>query len=177
MVQKVDYKTPTDKKTARPDHKKLAVIAVRQSGGGIRFFVMIGHSFGLISAIYNYNKRSALVDDMLRHVFEVASNFYFDDEFGLETQDTIVTADAAVVLVHTAAGIDWAAKKRYVGRVPTILGITFNLEEMMVQMKEWRKADLISTMKKILRAGRLSPGQAAKLAGKLGFAQCHFRGK
>ena len=105
----------------------------------MRFFVMIGHSFGLISAVYNYNRRSAIVDDILRKLFEEAANIHIDDKSGVETGDTIVTADAAVAMVHTTAGIDWAAKKQHVGRAPTILGITFNLEEMMVQMKEGSK--------------------------------------
>ena len=107
----------------------------------------------------------------------MASNFYFDDKFGVETKETIVTADAAVVMLHTTAGVDWAPKKQYVGRLPTILGVTFNLEEMVVQLKEGRKEDLVATMQEILREGRLSPGHAAKLAGKLNFAQSHFWGK
>ena len=58
----------------RPGHRRFAVIVVRKPGGGVGFFVMIGHSFGLISAVYNYNRRSAIVDDILRKLFEVAAN-------------------------------------------------------------------------------------------------------
>ena len=66
-----------------PTHRKFSIVVVRNPKGGVSFFVMIGHSFGLVSAVYNYNRRSALIDDILKHIFEVASNFYFDDKFGI----------------------------------------------------------------------------------------------
>ena len=43
------------------------------STGKVAFFVMVGHSFGLVSAVYNYNRRSAAITDILRRVFSVAA--------------------------------------------------------------------------------------------------------
>ena len=42
-----------------PDHRRWSVISLREPDTGkISFFVMIGHSFGLVAAVYNYNRRS-----------------------------------------------------------------------------------------------------------------------
>ncbi|CAE7302354.1 unnamed protein product, partial [Symbiodinium sp. CCMP2456] len=43
------------------------------------YLVMIGHSFGLVAAVYNYNRRSAFINYVLIKIFEmVAFNFYDD---------------------------------------------------------------------------------------------------
>ena len=53
-----------------PDHRKYSGVAFRRPGSGvIAFFVMIGHSFGLVAAVYNYNRRSAMIDEFLRNIF------------------------------------------------------------------------------------------------------------
>ena len=55
-----------------PEHRKFAVVAVLDPDSGeLCYFVMVGHSFGLLSAVYNYNRRSALLTDILRLVFLV----------------------------------------------------------------------------------------------------------
>ena len=62
----------------RPDHRKSSVICLEGPDDGVpKFFVMIGHSFGLVAAVYNYNRRSAAISDILVHLFNmVAFNFY-----------------------------------------------------------------------------------------------------
>jgi hypothetical protein len=58
----------------RPDHRRWSVISLKEpSLGRIAFFVMVGHSFGLAAAVYNYNRRSAAITDILRRVFFVAA--------------------------------------------------------------------------------------------------------
>ncbi|MEE3326727.1 MAG: hypothetical protein VX252_05305 [Myxococcota bacterium] len=163
----------------RPDHRKFSVIVVRHPDGGdkVAFFVMIGHSFGLISAVYNYNRRSAILNEILNKIFEVPACFYYDDKFGIETEDTIMTADECVVNLHRIAGCDYDNEKRYVGRHPTILGVTYDLVAMLLQIKESRKEELIGIIEGIKRSERLTPGEAAKIKGKLGFAASHFWGK
>ena len=46
---------------------------------------MIGHSFGLVSAVYNYNRRSALVNEILQMIFMLISLNFYDDKYGFET--------------------------------------------------------------------------------------------
>ncbi|CAE7822709.1 unnamed protein product [Symbiodinium necroappetens] len=70
----------------------------RPIGSGMWSFVMVGYSFGLASAVYNYNGRSAAITDILRRVFTVA-NFY-DDGYGFEPSGTAEGAFALVEQVH-----------------------------------------------------------------------------
>jgi hypothetical protein len=71
----------------RPDQRKWSVIALRQpSSGKVAFFVMIGHSFGLVAAVYNYNRRSAAITDILRRLFFVAAFNFYDDKYGFEPE-------------------------------------------------------------------------------------------
>ena len=77
-----------------PSHRKL-----------LARFIMIGHSFGLVSAVYNYNRRSALIDEILRKAFKLVSFNFYDDKFGFETEATVGSAFACAELVHEWLGV------------------------------------------------------------------------
>ena len=113
--------------------RRVTVQGVR-GGKKIGFFIMIGHSFGLISAVYNYNRRSAILNEILNKIFNVPATFYYDDKFGIETEMTIRTADACVANLHKIAGCDYDDSKRYVGATPTILGVTYDLVKLLLQI-------------------------------------------
>lgn len=50
----------------RPEHRRFSVICLKDpKSGKVAFFVMVGHSFGLVSAVYNYNRRSAAINEIL----------------------------------------------------------------------------------------------------------------
>ncbi|CAE7949043.1 unnamed protein product [Symbiodinium sp. KB8] len=69
--------------------------------GKVAFFVMVGHSFGLFSAVYNYNRRSAAINDILRRVFTVAA-----------CQHLQQVAPSAAVRTGAPVGNDMAAQSR-----------------------------------------------------------------
>jgi len=57
-----------------PEHRSYSIIALREpSSGRVALFVMIGHSFGLVAAVYNFNRRAALLDQILINVFGLVS--------------------------------------------------------------------------------------------------------
>ncbi len=88
---------------------------------------MIGRSFGLISAVYNYNRRSAMISNILIVIFEVPANFFYDVKFGFESMETIDTADEAAVFIHKILGCDFEDRKHTLSRKPAILVITYGL--------------------------------------------------
>ena len=95
-----------------PEQRKYAVVvAVDPDTGGPAFFITAGHSFGLVSAVYNYNRRSALVDEILEKIFMVPANFFYDDKFGFELEETADQAADIVSKVHQMLGADFSAKK------------------------------------------------------------------
>ena len=153
-----------------PAHRRWSVITLRQpETGKISFFVMIGHSFGLVAAVYNYNRRSAAITDILRRLFWVAAFNFYDDKYGFELETTCSSAFECSQKVHGWLGAKFDAKKLQLCFDPTILGITYDLVGMQLQIKASRKEELLDEIESILRSGLLPPGQAGKLRGKLMF--------
>ena len=138
---------------------------------------MIGHSFGLVSAVYNYNRRSALLDEILRNVFGLVSFNFYDDKFGFETSESIGSAMLVASSVHTWLASKFDTKKLQQGPVVDILGVTYDLVNMRLQIKTYRKAEISEDIGSILKADELEPGHAGKLKGKLGFAASQLWGK
>ena len=90
-----------------PGHRKWSIVALKDpSTGKVAFFVMVGHSFGLVSAVYNYNRRSAAITDILRRVFSVAAFNFYDDKYGFEPEDTAASAFALAEKGALVAGCE-----------------------------------------------------------------------
>ena len=83
-----------------PAHRKWSVVALMDPDTGKVFFAMVGHSFRLVSAVYNYNRRSAAITDILRRVFTVAAFNFYGDKYGFEPEDTAEGAFAQAEQVH-----------------------------------------------------------------------------
>ena len=103
-----------------PEHRRWSVISLRQPvTGKISFFVMIGHSFGLVAAVYNYNRRSAAINDILRRIFLVAAFNFYDDKYGFEPEDTCSSAFECSQKVHWWLGAKFDQKKLQLCQDPT----------------------------------------------------------
>ncbi|CAE7939621.1 unnamed protein product, partial [Symbiodinium sp. KB8] len=137
-----------------PAHRKWSVVALKDpSTGKVAFFVMVGHSFGLVSAVYNYNRRSAAITD-----------------------DTATSAFALAEKVHWWLGARFDQQKLQLCSDPTILGVTYDLEQYLLKIKKSRKKELFDEISMILEHEELSPGQAGKLRGKLMFGASQLWG-
>eukprot|EP00435_Cladocopium_sp_Y103_P005118 s2086_g1.t1 len=125
----------------RPDHRKFSVICLRNpETGAPNFFIMVGHSFGLVSAVYNYNRRSAAINEFLVSIFGLVAFSFYDDKYGFDQ------------------------KKLQLSASPTILGVRYNLDEMQLEIKAERKEEITQEIDAILSSGLLDPGSAGKLA-------------
>ena len=87
------------------------------------YFVMIGHSFGWSAAVYNYNRRARLLDELGRVLLFLVSFAFFDDKYGFELHSTVDSAFHAVQHLHTWLGIAFDTKKLQLGSMLTILGV------------------------------------------------------
>ena len=162
----------------RPDHRKFSVICLKDPEDGVpKYFVMIGHSFGLVAAVYNYNRRSAFVHDILVKIFEMVAFNFYDDKYGFETEVTAPSAMLAAETIHFLLGALFDEKKVQFSLSPVILGVTFNLEQLVLEIKEQRKQALLETIDSVLESGVLDPGLAGKLKGKLMFGASQLWGK
>ena len=116
-----------------PAHRKWSAVALKDSSTGkVAFFVMVGHSFGLVSAVYNYNRRSAAITDILRRVFTVAAFNFYDNKYGFEPEDTAEGAFALAEKVHWRLGARFDQQELQLCSDPTILEArskTFNFRK------------------------------------------------
>ena len=101
----------------------------------MNFLIMIGHSFGVVAAVYNYNRRSGLLNGMLWDLFKVPASFFYDDKFGFEPKQTMGTAmKKAVRWLHGRLGADFAEKKVKLKEKPVILGVEYDLPKRLLQV-------------------------------------------
>ena len=142
-----------------------------------KFFIMVGHSFGLVSAVYNYNRRSAFINEVLVSLFGLVAFSFYDDKYGFEPTSTIESAHLVAQSVHWWLGAHYDQKKLQLSRSPTILGVTYELEKMVLLIKESRKSELLEEIDRILETNVLDPGSAGKLKGKLMFGASQLWGK
>ena len=162
----------------RPDHRKFSVICLKDPSSGVpNFFIMIGHSFGLVSAVYNYNRRSAALNEILVSLFKLVAFSFYDDKYGFEPLETVTSARLVAECVHLWLGAKFDQKKLQLCRDPTILGVTYDLERFVLLIKAERRIELLEEIDAILRVGLLDPGSAGKLKGKLMFGASQLWGK
>ncbi|CAE7480102.1 unnamed protein product, partial [Symbiodinium sp. CCMP2456] len=147
------------------------------SDGVPKFFVMIGHSFGLVAAVYNYNRRSAMIDDIFVKLFNMVAFNFYDDKCGFETDLTARSARTVAECVHFWLGALFDDKKLQLSVSPVILGVTFNLELLVLEIKDQRRKELTEMIDGILETGSLDPGTAGKLKGKLMYGASQLWGK
>ena len=84
-----------------PAHRKFSVICSKDpESTRVGFFVMVGHSFGLVSAVYNYNRRSAAINEFLVKIFGVVAFSFYDDKYGFETMESVASAHQCAQHVH-----------------------------------------------------------------------------
>ena len=161
-----------------PSHRKFSVICLKcPESDRPNFFTMVGHSFGLVSAVYNYNRRSAAINEILVSLFGLVAFSFYDDKYGFEPLETIESAHLVAQKVHFWLGAHFDQKKLQLSRSPVILGVTYDLDEMVLLIKEDRKKELLSEIDQILDTGLLDPGSAGKLKGKLMFGASQLWGK
>ena len=162
----------------RPAHRKFTVITLMDPVlKRAAYFVMISHSFGLTAAVYNYNRRSALLNEIMNKIFFIPALSYYDDKFGFEEEDLIEGAHEIVKKLHTWLGAGFDEEKCKCGDEVEILGVTFDFKANEVKVKEQRKADIMSWLQRILDEEKLTPGEAGKLKGVLQFASSQIWGK
>ena len=151
-----------------PSHRKFSVICLKDPDDGkVKFFVMVGHSFGLVSAVYNYNRRSAAINDILVNLFFLVAFNFYDDKYGFEPSHSYALAHDVAQKVHWWLGAAFDVKKLQRSKKPDVLGVTYNLEEFKLKIQQKRRAELKEAIEDILQKESLDPGSAGKLKGKL----------
>ena len=116
-----------------PSQKRFAVVAMKDPASGkVAFFLMTGHAFGWSAAVYNFNRRARLKQEILRKLFYLPCWAYYDDLYGLETDETVDNAVAVARKVHELLGILYGEHKVKQGPDVDLLGVAFRLPNLKV---------------------------------------------
>ena len=181
-----------------PDQRRFGVVAVVDPGAAdkpvsrTRFFVLNGHAFGFANAVYNYCRGPLALHRILTSLFWIVGDHYGDDRWGIEPMSTIKSSFETSSAVMSLLGITTQAEQDQgpqqepsVGNPnpaepwtrPELLGFILDLDRMEVQIKPQRRERLLAEIAEIRSSGRLTPGQASKLRGKLQFTTCSLFGR
>ena len=79
--------------------------------------------------------------------------------------------------VYQLLGIDVALHKLQSGQELVILGIVYDLKLGRLGIKPDRREKLLKNLDDVLRNDELTPAEAAKIKGRLGFVSSHFQGR
>ena len=137
---------------------------------------MKGHPFGMTASVFNFNRRAHALTWVLARLFLLLSLNFFDDHFGF-CKNSLAEAECNLVkgICHLL-GVTVNEKFQWADRL-NLLGIAYSFSEERLLILRERKEALIQEILEILSRGSLTPGEAAKLRGKLSFVSVHLSGR
>ena len=161
-----------------PGHARFSAFFLAPPNGPLIVSHFRTQPFGSTRAPGNWGRVTALFQWILLTYFSVHLPIYVYDCFIVELAETI---HSAVSCVHTLAELCGFRLGNDQSPSPSIslLGatITFEQDGVIAVLPECMRNALIYDIEGILANGKLTPGQAAKIRGRLGFAQSLMFGK
>ena len=144
--------------------------------GEVVYFTLPGFNFGLSSAVGQFNRLPESFVNAARRLLHIACCHFFDDfnvtEPGWSARSAQSTLGRLLVLV----GFPFSDEKHEeVAPIVKFLGVFSDLVEFDVSgivkmyVSESRIEKLLAHIRLVLEEGSLSPGEASRIAGKLGF--------
>ena len=136
--------------------------------------------FGPRRSPANWARMAGFIQWVAMNVAKLFLAVFVDDCYTVEPCSTIDSAFVVLNAINAAVGLPLAPDK---GSEPTenlcLLGaqITFASDFVEAALPRRKAVDLIHDLRPVLQRGSLSPAQAAKLRGRLGWAQSLFFGR
>ncbi|KAJ9442259.1 hypothetical protein DIPPA_35151 [Diplonema papillatum] len=175
----LDHKEAYRQLRARNDRLCRCVVAEDPSTGRVRFFRMERLSFGEAAAVVHYNAFAKVLARVVRRGLKLPLCQYYDDFASpCPANDDTALTDVLELLqgiLHTSFNEDKTSE----GHSFRHLGLVFTIasEGVGVAISAPRREGLVHMLKGVLARDSLSPGEAASLAGKLGFATSALFGR
>ena len=149
--------------------------------------------FGSSAMVLDYNRLPELICRWSWQHLRIPVHHYFDDLWNFEGEHTADTAMAGILAVHEMTGVHldppkWKkgnpdeppqkkAKIQYPTFLCVLLGVLFDLLKLQVTNTEDRITSLTEMIEGFRKAGKITPGEASKVRGKLGFASAQLYGR
>lgn len=155
----------------------LSVVAVWAfSWNCTAFHVMYGHSFGKVASVLNFNRLPCFVCEVALVLLLILVQHYVDDYVNCDLRAGRDSAQRGLRTVHQVIGLDVEMKKRKPNAASNhVLGIGASAEHVHESMYielyplEERRVALEEQLAECKRSGRLTPAEASKIRGKVGF--------
>ncbi|KAJ9436315.1 hypothetical protein DIPPA_28450 [Diplonema papillatum] len=175
----LDHKDAYRQLHARNDRLCRCVVAEDPATGRIGFFRMERLSFGEAAAVVHYNAFAKVLARVVRKGLKLPLCQYYDD-FASPCQASDGTALADVLellqgILHTSFNEDKTSEGHSFRHLGLVFTITSRGVEVAISAP--RRRGLVQMLKGVMARDSLSPGEAASLAGKLGFATSALFGR
>ena len=150
----------------------------------VRFFVLPGHNFGLVSAVLNFNRVPEFMVHAARRLLACCTSHFYDDYPVCEPSFSCQSSQGALGLLHDLAGFSFSEEKHEAcSRVSQYLGVENDFRTTAsdgiarVRMTSSRRRNLLGSIQEIVEARELTPHAASVLHGKMQFALTGAFGK
>ncbi|KAJ9473450.1 hypothetical protein DIPPA_28121 [Diplonema papillatum] len=175
----LDHKDAYRQLHARNDGLCRCVVAEEPATGRVRFFRMGRLSFGEAAAVVHYNAFAKVLARVVRRGLRLPLCQYYDDFAApCPAGDDRALADV-LELLQDILLTSFNEEKTAEGERFRHLGLVFTItsEGVEVAISAARRRGLVHMLEGVLARDSLSPGEAASLAGKLGFATSALFGR
>ena len=176
----VDFKHAYKNIGISNDQSEYTAVLLGPPSGGLLVSHLRTQPFGSARAPANWGRVTALLKWILAEFFGISLPIFVDDCFLVETAETVKGAFECVTKVIQLLGFDLDPEKAAVpSKTIKLLGasISINPEGLTASLPQSRADELIAMILEIIQSNSLSPGLAAKLRGKLGYAQSLMFGR
>ena len=148
------------------------------------YATMSGFNFGKVAAVTQFNRYSRFVERVMRAVFAWCGCSYFDDFCTVEPAFAGDSGQRVLAAVMRILGVPLASEKHVPmsGRF-TFLGVETNLAQFAgraiveLGIAAERATRLAEAIEAMLEVGVCAPAEAARMAGRLGFASSWAQGR
>ena len=162
------------------NQKEFATIVVAPPAGSLKIATLRTQPFGSKRAPANWSRVTNFVKWLLLVVFRIVISVYVDDIFLIEPSETIDSAFGTVKTVCKRLGFVLEDAKEQLPSINlNLLGAEILISEDVItaRLPERKKAELLNELRQVLSKGTLTPAQAAKLRGRLGYSQSLMFGR
>ena len=162
------------------DQLDFATIVLCDDKGVPHMATLHTQPFGSGRAPANWARVTSFLQFVLQHLFQVWLGIFVDDCFCIEPKETVGSALASVKALCNLLGLSLANDKENPPcTTMNLLGaqITILRDSVKAALTPKRINDYSVYLRNFLKKGSMSPGEAAKARGKLGFAQSLMFGR
>ena len=167
------------------DRQNAVLTVLEPDSNEVKFFISNVLPFGATGSVMSFNRVARALRDLMRKLLWLPIANYFDDFTHIDLEEMADRSQA--VMERFLEILGWQIAAEPAKRTPAAakfvaLGVVVDLEEsekgvIKVKNKEERAVELEDMLKQARREGSMPPSIAAKIQGKMNFAESQCCGR